>query len=962
MAVRVYDKTTQREVDVTPAQLQDDIDSGEGRFAPTKAKVRVTREGNRTGTVAADKLTDAIAEGWQVTDEDDYQNRKILREEATLAGEATGLVESAAAGATLGLSTAALEKLGMDPKRMAARREATGGLGVAAEIGGALVPMALSGGGSLGARGLASVARATPAGAVTRGAAGLERGLASSLGNTRSARILSRGAREFVEGAAQGAGAQLDENVLGDRELNADLLGSAAMGGLFGVGASASMSGLAKVATGGARASIDGMRGVLGRMNSATGGTASREAAEIAVREGQDALSPLASGWKRTSKFAGVPDDLADRLARKADTDEGIEHMLRVDREMPRIQEQAARLFTEDVPTVLRQMDEARRVSGGSAKQAMWERHGPATVEGRITAARATDDLFRTNRAELDRMISENVDPRFKSERWHSGVLREADDASSAWERELVEAEQLSSAEKFAKKAMATDNYKRRLGQIIDDNGGWGAMRQVQDPTIREANKQIRTLYANAKNHLEADDIMGGSAAIQRSRNAAYRASVEADELFQEAAAGSGLANMLNPDGSFNMAKAMKLARQHGKVGGDVTVLRFVEALKAKVAHFDEVAKHVDGDEGFATAHKTMKESVSRIEKQLDSLANDAAVADDLATHRSIVGNKSPSQTMLTTGGPAVMSMLGMGVGGPIGAAAGFLAGALTNPHTTLLRYAQIRSMLNKADVKLDGVVSSMFAKAKKLDLPEINLPKMPTAVVGRAGAKGDDERRAKRETALAKAVEISQSPEALERALRVPHYDLHEAAPGLAGVMQQRAQQAAAFLQSKAPKVYSRPNSKTKLVDPVSAASFERYLEAVVDPIGALSRFQSGRITAETAEALRIVYPALYADVQRRIQDHLATEHAEGREVPYDTRIRLGATFSTPTDPSLQPPVANEIQMAIGAQYDEPTAQEAMGGGAPPSGHAGKFDNPDRKARALQTGSERSASWRQLA
>lgn len=962
MGVKVYDKATQKEVEVDAAQLQDDINSGEGRFTPTKGKIRVTREGNRTGTVAAENLTDAIAEGWQIADEDDYQHRKMLREEATLAGEAAGLVESAAAGATLGLSTAALEALGMDPRRMAARRQATGGLGTAAELAGALVPAALSGGGSLAGRGLAStVLRSTPAGLASRGAARLEGALATRLGSGAASRILPAGARNFVEGAAQGAGAQLDENVLGDRELNADLLNSATMGGLFGAGAGYAIPGLAKVATGALRAPVKGMQGVLGRMNSATGGMASREAAEIAVREGQEALSGGAQAWMKTATLHGAPDDLAMRLARKGDTSPGREHIMRVERDMPKIQEKAARLFSEEIPAVHAGMDEARRLAGGASKSRYWERQMPKSAEAQRAASSATDDLFLAQRGRIEQLAADNIDPRFPGAYKHSpGVLREGDMALTKMERELVEAEQLSGTARATKKAMAVDAYKRELGEIIDNNGGWGKMRNAT-PEVRAANIELRKMYGEAKDHLQRADLWGEAAGTQTKLNALYRESAEADDLVREATVGTGLGSITNPDGSFNMGRALKLARAHGKLGGDVAVTQIVRAMEARVAYMDELAKHIDADDAFAAAHAKAKSGVTKIKGELDSLADDAALADDLNELRALQGNKSPSHTLLTTQGPALLGALGLGFGGPMGLAAGVAMGALTQPHRTLLNYASIRNALDKADVKLNGAISGMFEKAKKLEIPDIELPKVPTGVVGRAG-KSDADRQSRRETAIAKAVEFGQSPEAIERALAVPHYDLHQVAPGLAGVMQQRVQGAAAFLQSKAPKVYSRPNSKTKLVDPVSAASFERYLEAVVDPIGALSRFQSGRITAETAEAIKVCYPALYADVQRRIQDHLASEAAEGREVPYDTRIRLGTTFSTPTDPSLQPPVASEIQLAIGANYDEPTAQEAMGGMQQPSGHAGKFDNPDRTSRSLQTGSERAASWRTTA
>jgi hypothetical protein len=953
MPVKVYSKAHQQVVEVDAKEAQRGIQQGDYDATGT---LRVAK-GNRTGTVDAADLLTALGQGAELVDEEGSAQVEMRREEESLAGQIQGGAEAIAAGATLGLSSAALDALGADPERMRMRREVLGKGGTALELAGAAVPTFFTGGSSLAGRGLAATAmRSTPAAMLTRGAARLEGGLARMVGReTAAARILPAGARNFVEGAVQAGGAQLDENVLGDRELNADLLGAMSMGGLFGAGAGYGVQGLAAVASGTTRASIRGMQGVLGRLNSATGGTASREIAELAVREGQEALSPGAQAWMKSARLTGVGDDVAERLAAKGDTAAGREHIMRVEREMPRIQEDAARLLHERVPAVTGAMDEARRLAGGQSKARYWERLGPKGQQQQHVAARATDDLYLQSRGELERLAADNIDPRFPGAmKYHPGVLREADAAAAKWERELVEAEQLSGKSRSTAKAMATDNYKRALGEVIDGNGGWGKMRMAT-PEVRAANIELRRIYGQVRDHLEREDLWSGAAVAQRELNASYRNAADADDLFREAAAGSGLSTITNPDGTFNMQKALKLARAHGKLGGDVTVTRLTDALKARVKYFDDLARHVDSDEAFATAHRKIKADVDDIERQFKSLADDAGMADDLKALRDAQGNKSPSHTLLTTQGPALMGMMGFGLGGGIGGAIGTAIGAATQPHRTLLNYAQIRSMIDKADVKLSGAISGMFSKAKAIRAPEIRAPRLPVGVAGRA-ASSPAERQKKREVAIAKAVELSSSPDAVARAMSVPHYELQDVAPGLSGVMQQRAQNAAKFLQSKAPKAYTR--GTTSLVDPLAEASFERYLDAVADPIGALAKFESGRITNETAEAIRVVYPALYADIQQRIQQELADAQAEGREIPYDRRIRLGGLFQSPTDPSLRPPIANEIQMAIGAAYDEPDAAQAMAGASKP-GRAGHFDASDRKTQALLTPADRAGSWR---
>lgn len=963
MPVKVYNNATQQVEEVDAREAQRGIQQGD--YTAT-GKVRVAK-GNRTGTVDGADLLTALGQGAELIDEQQAQAIKMRREEESVAGQIQGGIEAGLAGATLGLSSLAAKGLGADPERMRLRREVLGKGGTLLEIAGAAAPTFFTGGASLGAqaggRGLAAtLARATPAGLAARAGARLERGIVAAVPGSR---ILPAGARNFVEGAAQGMGTQLDENVLGDRELNADLLGSGLMGGVFGTGAGVGMHGLASVASGAVRAPIKGMQGILGRMNASSGGLASRDVAELMVREGGE-LSGGAKLWRDNAVRQGLDPDQAERLARMGDTRTGREDILRLERDGSRIEREATELVGSRLPSVHAQMDEARRLSGGESKSRYWERLGPKSREAQHVASKATDDLFGVQRGEVKRMIQENLDAAKtygQGAQVHSvPVLMETDKLLNKLSMKLQEAEQLAGKSRSTQKAMALDEYKRSLGNLIDDNGGWGKMRMAT-PEVRATNTQLRRMYAGARDHLERTDLWGDAAVAQQSINAKYQAASQADDAFREAAGGTGLGTIIDPEKGFNAAKAVKLVRAHGRVGGDVTVARLMDSLKARMGYFDELAKHVDLDDAGTAARKQLRSDVDALENEFKRQAVDAGKLDDLKSARMMEGNKSPS--LLTTA-TSLGGMLGFGVGGLPGAVLGAGVMAARQPHTSLVRYAALRNALDKADTRLAGAVSGMFKSAKeltagKLKLPKVTLPRAPVGVAGRAAAtKGSDTARAsKRETALAKAAEISQSPEVLERALSVSMYDLHDVAPGLSGVMQQRVQKAAMFLSSKAPKVYKRPNSDARLVDPVSAASFERYLSTVTDPMAALDRFASGRITGEEAEAIRICYPALYADLQSKVQDEMANAHSQGREIPYDVRVRLGLLFQTPTDPSMTPVVANEIQAAIGASFDEPDAMQAMSGGEGGKPKSGKFSEGDRNNGQLQTSSERTASWR---
>lgn len=161
-----------------------------------------------------------------------------------LANSALAVASGLASGLTFGASDMAIQGgyFGDDAaKANAAIAEFNPGLRTASELGGALVPVLLSGGaGAAGAT--ARTVGAAPV-AVSRLGAATERGVLSVLGSgaeqTVARRILSRaagmGAGGAVEGGLYGAGDAVRQAALTDTELTAEkLLSAAGEGALFG--------------------------------------------------------------------------------------------------------------------------------------------------------------------------------------------------------------------------------------------------------------------------------------------------------------------------------------------------------------------------------------------------------------------------------------------------------------------------------------------------------------------------------------------------------------------------------------------------------------------------------------------------------------------------------------------------------------------------------------------------------
>ena len=407
MPVKVIDRQTQQEVDVSPAEAQKGF--LQGRFVVPEGSVKVTK-GFETGTVDASQLQGSLANGWQLADEAQVAERQRSADAASGGGQTVGALEAAASGATFGLSTYALERSGLvEAEDMAARRKALGSFGTAAEIGGGLAATLLTGGlGAAGgaARGGSLAKSLLPAAGVERLGLATERALAGALGSGRTARVLAPTARGFVEGVAGGAGATIDESVLGKREITAEaLVGGGLAGGLLG-GAMGSAMPIAGMAVGGAvRAPANALRKVWGRGTGAPGGMGSPEIGKfIADKIDLERLGNVdAEGLgRRYGRFVGGDEQVFGRLGGLLKTKEGRARLLaNLDDERA----VTARHLKDGIDEANTALDEAvKRVQGRGKLQRLDELLGsqklpvrPTKFEERGGALSVIDQLEREN-------------------------------------------------------------------------------------------------------------------------------------------------------------------------------------------------------------------------------------------------------------------------------------------------------------------------------------------------------------------------------------------------------------------------------------------------------------------------------------------------------------------------------------------------------------------------------------
>ena len=107
---------------------------------------------------------------------------------------------------------------------------------------------------------------------------------------------------------------------------------------------------------------------------------------------------------------------------------------------------------------------------------------------------------------------------------------------------------------------------------------------------------------------------------------------------------------------------------------------------------------------------------------------------------------------------------------------------------------------------------------------------------------------------------------------------------------------------------------------NPAELRRFAETVRAVEDPIGAMADVADGLASPAAAQAVRDVYPRLFAQMQQDLVDRMAEEPETVRAMPYDRKVRVSLAFDIPLDHSL----TKESMAARQAEY-APAQQAAQ-------------------------------------
>jgi hypothetical protein len=238
-------------------------------------------------------------------------------------------------------------------------------------------------------------------------------------------------------------------------------------------------------------------------------------------------------------------------------------------------------------------------------------------------------------------------------------------------------------------------------------------------------------------------------------------------------------------------------------------------------------------------------------------------------------------------------------------------------------RSAQLIHMQGAADNVTRNVSKAVKALGEAIDrTPALGAP---TAVKGlhetfflpqeRRKAADREDAYDKRVTEIAN---LANNPALLHERLDATLGDVTRFAPRVGAEMALAATRAIQHLAKVAPTnpYVSAPADIRKAWRPTTMemARFERAVKAVNDPLGTVKEFASGRVSKEAANALREIYPGIYAQVVKEIVPKLtAAQH-----IPLQRRLEMADVLGVSLDSITSPQLTASLQQ----MYAKPPQQ----------------------------------------
>lgn len=205
----------------------------------------------------------------------------------------------------------------------------------------------------------------------------------------------------------------------------------------------------------------------------------------------------------------------------------------------------------------------------------------------------------------------------------------------------------------------------------------------------------------------------------------------------------------------------------------------------------------------------------------------------------------------------------------------------------------------------------------------------------------------------------MQRDPQIVTRKLEENALRMHNTAPNTTLATSSTIVNGLRFLESKLPNISIDKNPFIKNrefeVSSIELSKFERFLEAVENPLSILDDLESGSLSPEAAEAVKSVYPELFQKIQQTIIDKLPEIQ---QNLSYDKRLQLSLLMDVSTDPSLEPQNIIALQSNFIPLQKEQPAQEVQKSAVNPTvGGLKELESAGRSETDVQNRQDRRRS-----
>ena len=417
---------------------------------------------------------------------------------------------------------------------------------------------------------------------------------------------------------------------------------------------------------------------------------------------------------------------------------------------------------------------------------------------------------------------------------------------------------------------------------------------------------ELQGVYDGLQKGLENEAVWKEAGAAQKGVNEAWSKQIDASSRFHRELTTEYARDPENP---WIKQRIVDPAKVQGYVNGladpskDLTHQSVRDYVQSTAELADSMGKMWELPEKQAAAASALKQAATDFKATLDATAKKVAVVNQFEKFRGQTTGHGLGMlaTMAAFGGEHAGGLAG-GLGGyAVGKVMGNVAKVFLDPAETAMKLARIEGMVRRSDSRIArGIRSFLGGRSATASTIEASSFARRAAQVQQMTAN----------PAFAQA-RIESGAAAVTRLH--PELGRHLVSTTTAGL---------AYLQGKLPQQLPKDpfDPSAKVPEPPIAAreSFLRSYKAINDPLSVVDDLKSGRASIEGVDAMRTVYPDLYAKVQMAVSDQLATRK---EPLDYQKQVGLAMLLGLPS-PYTSPDYTAQRQAA----YQNPDQPNAPG------------------------------------